>query len=127
MINRSEALLDAQKMLFSRLFSIFTNETSRDKPTTKQGTSASTEMPEINLLEAHNNLNTNEKLNQALIGIDKAIQSEGASSQLLLKKADLLLRKQKFNQARQLLNKLSKTKLSGLEGMLLNRVTPPGR
>ena len=50
------------------------------------------------------------KLNKALEDIEKTIQEIGISNQLLLQKADIFLRKNKFRQARQILYKVYKDK-----------------
>ena len=61
-------------------------------------------------LKINDHLNSNEKLNKALNDIDSAIQSKGPSNQLLLQKAEILLKKGKLRQARLILNELSKIK-----------------
>lgn len=64
----------------------------------------------LSLLDINENLNTKSELNKAIGEIDTLIKKEGATNQLLLKKADLLLRRNKFNKARQILYKLNKDK-----------------
>ena len=64
------------------------------------------------LLEINNHLDTKYKLNKALEDIEKTIQEAGASNQILLQKADIYLRKNKFRQARQILYKIYKDKSS---------------
>ena len=64
------------------------------------------------LLEINNNLDTKYKLNKALEDIEKTIQEIGISNQILLQKADIYLRKNKFRQARQILYKVYKDKSS---------------
>ena len=55
-----------------------------------------------------NNHSSKKNFKTALIDINKAIRDKGPSNQLLLRKAEILLHKNKFNQARQILNELSK-------------------
>ena len=52
-------------------------------------------------------INTESQLKKSLNNIEKKINESGASSQLLLQKAEILLRKRKIRQARQILNELS--------------------
>ena len=56
------------------------------------------------------NPSSKKNFNKALNGIDQAIQSGGPNNQLLLQKAEILLHKSKFHQARKVLNDLSKNK-----------------
>ena len=57
-----------------------------------------------------NNHSSKKNFKTALININKAIRDKGPSNQLLLQKAEILLNKNKFNQALQILNDLSKKK-----------------
>ena len=52
-------------------------------------------------------INTESQLKKSLDNIEKKINESGASSQLLIQKAEILLRKRKIRQARQILNELS--------------------
>ena len=76
----------------------------------QQGEPRSRSLTEQPYLQPNENFNTTRKLNTAFSDIEKAIQSEGPSNELLLKKAELLLRKGKFHQARRILNELSQSK-----------------
>jgi len=64
----------------------------------------------IHLLKINDDFQTAEELNKALQNIEKSISNEDSKNQLLLQKADLLLRKGKSNQALQLLIRLKKCK-----------------
>ena len=65
--------------------------------------------PQQPLLEASENLNSLNELNQALIAIDQAIQNKTATNQQRLLKAEILLRKEKFHKAKAVLTELRKT------------------
>ena len=65
--------------------------------------------PQQPLLEASENLNSINELNQALKAIDQAIQNKTATNQQRLLKAEILLRKEKFNKAKAVLTDLRKT------------------
>ena len=114
MIHSLKELFNAANMLFSQLFARLQNRTSRQDARKSSFTKPSSlikgELPKYSLLEINDNLDSTTKLNKALDDIEKALQSEAASDQLLLQKADILLRKQKFHQARQLLSQLSEKK-----------------
>lgn len=101
-------------MFFDQLLAKFrTNSAKRigNKQTgAQQGGPRSRSLIEQPHLQPNENFNTKRKLNTAFIDIEKAIQSEGPSNELLLKKAELLLRKGKFHQARRILNELSQSK-----------------
>lgn len=62
-------------------------------------------------LKINNHLNSSEKLNKALNDIDRSAKGKQATSQLLLQKADILLRKGKTRKARQILNEIIKKKI----------------
>ena len=104
----------AKEMFLGRFFtraghSISTSTTEQGSPS---GTiSASSEEQTVQVqLEASKNLTTSNSINKALDDVEKAIQSEGPTNQLLLKKSEILLRKCKFRQARQILKDISKDK-----------------
>jgi len=65
--------------------------------------------PQQPLLEASENLKSIKELNQALKAIDQAIQDKTATNQQRLLKAEILLRKEKFHQAKAVLTELRKT------------------
>lgn len=65
--------------------------------------------PQQPLLEGSENLNSINKLNQALKEIDQAIQNKTATNQQRLLKAEILLRKEKFHKAKVVLSELRKT------------------
>ena len=62
-------------------------------------------------LKINNHLNSNEKLNKALNDIDTSTKGKQATSQILLQKADILLRKGRIRKARQILNEITKKKI----------------
>ena len=76
----------------------------------------------INQAKANNNLSTKNQLNKALNRVNNTIQAEGHSNQLLLQKADILLRKGEIKQSRQILNKISETKNNSNEVHEANRL-----
>ena len=65
--------------------------------------------PQQPLLEASESLKSIKELNQALKAIDQAIQDKTATNQQRLLKAEILLRKGKFHQAKAVLTELRKT------------------
>ena len=101
-------------MFFDQLLAKFrTNSAKRignKRAGAQQGEPRSRSLTEQPYLQPNENFNTKRKLNTAFSDIEKAIQSEGPSNELLLKKAELLLRKGKFHQARRILNELSQSK-----------------
>ena len=101
-------------MFFDQLLAKFrTNSAKRignKRAGAQQGEPRSKSLTEQPYLQPNENFNTKRKLNTAFSDIEKAIQSEGPSNELLLKKAELLLRKGKFHQARRILNELSRSK-----------------
>ena len=62
------------------------------------------------LPETADNPSPKKNFKKVLNGIDQAIRSGGKNNELLLQKAEILLHKSKFHQARQILNSLSKNK-----------------
>ena len=101
-------------MFFSQLLAKFRpqpdQQSARKRAAIQRRESIIKHKPEQPSLKTDETLNTSNKINKALNDIDKSIQSEGATNELLLKKAELLLRKGKFRLARQILNKISKNK-----------------
>ena len=65
---------------------------------------------EYSLLKSNDNLNTTQKLNTALKNIDQTLKKEGRNSLLILQKSDILIRKEKYKQALQLLHGIYKDK-----------------
>jgi len=65
---------------------------------------------EYSLLKSNDNLNTTKKLNTALKNIDQTLKKEGSDSLLILQKSDILIRKEKYKQALQLLHGIYKDK-----------------
>ena len=65
---------------------------------------------EYSLLKSNDNLNTTQKLNRALKNIDQTLKKEGRNSLLILQKSDILIRKEKYKQALQLLHGIYKDK-----------------
>ena len=65
---------------------------------------------EYSLLKSNDNLNTTKKLNRALKNIDQTLKKEGRNSLLILQKSDILIRKEKYKQALQLLHGIYKDK-----------------
>ena len=70
----------------------------------KQAATSPNEPP---LLQLSKNLDSIKQLNAALKEIDQAIQSKSVTSQQLLLKAEILLRKSKFQKSRELLKSIS--------------------
>ena len=103
-----------KEMFLGRFFTRLGNSISQ--PATEQGSSTSTISPSAKessdhfQLEASKYIATPNNINKALDDIEKAIKSEGPTNQLLLKKSEILLRKCKFRQARQILKDISKSK-----------------
>ena len=65
---------------------------------------------EYSLLKSNDNLNTTKKLNRALKNIDQTLKKEGRNSLLILQKSDILIRKERYKQALQLLHGIYKDK-----------------
>ena len=86
------------------------NQTSSKSDSNKSPSPKKKKPVKKKLLEENNHLNTKNKLNKALSSVQKSIQSEGANGQLLLQKADILIRKNKFKQAQQILKEISQQK-----------------
>ena len=85
---------------------------SRSKDTTnRRSESATKKISARPLFQASRNLNTTSEINNALDEVDKAIQNGKATNQQLLIKAEILLRKEKFRKARELLTKISNNKI----------------
>ena len=117
-------------MIFSQLFA------KLKKTTDKKGAKKEIANPLItsssgkktNKTSPHNKGNINQKrqLNTALNSINYAIQSNGANSQLLLDKAEILIQKEKYKQASRLLNQITRrsngSKISKKANQLLSLV-----
>ena len=101
-------------MFFGQLLAKFRSQPSRKNKkkhaAIQRGESTTKNKPEQPSLKTNEALNTNNKLNKALNDIDSAIQSTGPNSQLLVQKAEILLKKGKIRKARITLNELSKIK-----------------
>lgn len=102
-------------MFFSQLFTRLRrqkSDKSRQKSISAKTDSSTSNKTEYKLfLKINDHLNSNEKLNKALNAIDRTATNKRASSQLLLQKADILLRKGKIRKARQILNEIIKKKI----------------
>ncbi|MDA7437342.1 hypothetical protein N8463_01820 [Synechococcus sp. AH-601-P06] len=103
-------------MFFNQFLTRFLPHTgdppSRRKDTTnRRGESATQKISARPLFQASRNLNTTSEINNALEEVDKAIQNGTATNQQLLIKAELLIRKEKFRKARELLTKISNNKI----------------
>ena len=95
--------------------------------TTKQAASATKEISVRPLFQASRNLNTTSEINNALEEVDKAIQNETATNQQLLVKAEILLRKEKFRKAREILAMISNNKIDrevAVEATHLQQILP---
>lgn len=98
-------------MFFDRFVARLLPHTSKKgqkkSPQTKQEAASPNEVP---LLQYSKNLNSIKELNGALEEIDQAIEGKSATNQQLLLKAEILLRKDKFRKAKELLTSISKNK-----------------
>ena len=108
--------LHVEIMFFDQFLTRFLPHTgdppSRSKDTTnRRGESATKKISARPLFQASRNLNTTSEINNALDEVDKAIQNGTATNQQLLIKAEILLRKEKFRKARELLTKISNNKI----------------
>ena len=101
-------------MFFGQLLARFrppTSEQSKKKDAAIAQIKSSNEArSEQFLLESADNPSSKKNFKKVLNSIDKAILSGGPNNQLLLQKAEILLHKSKFHQARNILNQLSKNK-----------------
>ena len=100
-------------MFFDQLFKNFRRQSSKGSNEKRAA---------IDQVGANNSPSTRNQLNKALDRVNSAIQTEGDSNQLLLQKADILLRKGKIHQSRQILNKIKKTKNNSKESDEANRL-----
>ena len=111
MIHRKSCLA-RQEMFFSQLFARFRSyvftESRNTRTADQQRTSNGKEISKQLSLQINENFSTKKQLNKALNAINISIQSEGPTNQLLLQKADILLRKEKFREAGQILRELRK-------------------
>ena len=73
----------------------------------KQAAASPNEPP---LLQLSKNLDSTKELNAALKEVDQAIEGKSATSQQLLLKAEILLRKSRFQKSRELLTSISRNK-----------------
>ena len=96
-------LRSIREMVFGKLFSKFRISKPQRKATNDNFPSRNQAFIESPLLKINDNIRTSDEIKKALDRIEKSIDKEGPSSKLILRKSDLLLRKEKFNQARQLL------------------------
>ena len=96
--------------MFGKFFSKFRISKLQGKSTNDNSLLPNQTIIENPLLKINDNFRTTEEINKALKNIEKSINNDGRTNKLILRKADLLLRKGKFNQARQLLIKLQKDK-----------------
>ena len=90
-------------MMFGKFFSKFRISKLQGKSTNDNSLLPNQTIIENPLLKINDNFRTTEEINKALKNIEKSINNDGRTNKLILRKADLLLRKGKFNQARQLL------------------------
>lgn len=91
-------------MIFDRLFA----KAQSSKPS--KSTSMKKKSPKNLFLQENNNLTSINDLNQALAEIEDLAKKEKLSDHLLLRKADILLRKGKIKQSRQILTNLASKK-----------------
>ena len=88
-------------MIFNRLLA----KAQSSKPS--KSTSMKKKSPKNLFLQENNNLASTNDLNQALAEIEDLAKKEKLSDHLLLRKADILLRKGKIKQSRQILTDLA--------------------
>ena len=91
-------------MIFNRLLA----KAQSSKPS--KSTSMKKKSPKNLFLQENNNLASTNDLNQALAEIEDLAKKEKLSDHLLLRKADILLRKGKIKQSRQILTDLASKK-----------------
>ena len=110
--------------LFARALSNKGQRGSKKRSSIKKKSSTNIESTEDLLLHENNNLKSINELNEALKDIDAQIAQQGFSDLLLLRRADILIRKRKFKQARQTINNLTyqnnKSTVSRLAKQLLS-------
>ena len=110
--------------LFARALSNKGQRGSKKRSSIKKKSSTNIESTEDLLLHENNNLKSINELNEALKDIDAQIVQQGFSDLLLLRKADILIRKRKFKQAHQTINNLTyqnnKSTVSRLAKQLLS-------
>ena len=101
MIN--EILNSIRDMKFREIFSKFRTSKVQEKAANNSSTKNNHAIKKNQLLKINDGFCTKEELNTALNNIDNLISNDGPKNRLLLRKADLFLRKGKFKQARQIL------------------------
>ena len=101
MIN--EILNSIRDMKFREIFSKFRTSKVQEKATNNSSTKNDHAIKKNHLLKINDGFCTKEELKTALNNIDNLISNDGPKNRLLLRKADLFLRKGKFKQARQIL------------------------
>ena len=96
--------------LFGRLRAQKDEKGAQKRKSSKRGGSSDKKRLEQAFLDNNTSPSSKKDLNKALNKVDNAIKQEGATNQLLLQKANILLRKSKFRQARHILDRISKDK-----------------
>ena len=95
-------------MFFGQLFNRLANRTGEAnksrKAVSEQLTAEEKETLKEQLIPTNNDLNTKSQLKKALDNIEQRIRTEGTSDQLLIQKAEILLRRNKLNQAQGILS-----------------------
>ena len=66
---------------------------SKEKQSSEGGTTSKIKSSENFLAQRNSHLKSSDEINRALAEVNKAIQKEGSNNQLLLQKADILLKK----------------------------------
>ena len=101
-------------MFFGQIFNRLANRTGEAnksrKAVSEQLTAEEKETLKEQLIPTNNDLNTKSQLKKALENIEERIRTEGTSDQLLIQKAEILLRRNKLNQAQGILNQVSKSR-----------------
>lgn len=96
--------------LFTRIRTSLFKTTTNTSTKTKKNSQEAERITENLHLKANKKLDSKNDTNNALDDINKTIESDGATNQLLLKKSEILLGKGKIRQARQILQEISKDK-----------------
>ncbi|WP_250398768.1 hypothetical protein [Synechococcus sp. MU1648] len=95
---------------FTRFRTSLFKATTKPEIITKKNSQAAKKIIENFRLQVTKNSEPTNNTNKALEDINKTIQSDGATNQLLLKKSEILLSKGKIRQARQILQDVSQNK-----------------
>lgn len=99
-------------MFFGQLFERLSQRTHKKGPRKNAAALFPTPSSDMGISEiaSHSvkNIKSKQQLNKALNDINNAIQNNGANNQLLLDKAEILIQKEKYKQASQTLNQISK-------------------